>query len=175
MLAPWLVTADQQLPSIGSPGTPSVPPPGSAGLPVKPPQTDAVQGGKTLGDMMTGTPAAGKPVPLKSGPNGTYTSPDPSWAHLIERESSGDPKVTQHGYTDINTGGNEAQGLFQITPKNWNEMGADRYAPSPGQASPLQQAEVAGQLFRNNPSGSDWGAGLPGRESPGGLMKGLGG
>lgn len=57
-------------------------------------------------------------VPLVSRGNGLWGSPSPAWDHLINRESSGRPTVIQSpSVVDGNTGGNEAEGLFQITPK----------------------------------------------------------
>jgi hypothetical protein len=112
-------------------------------------------------------------VPLTPKPNGFWTSPSPAWAHLIQRESGGNPTVVQNGYVDVNTGGNEAEGLFQITPRTWRANGGADFAASARVATPQQQAIVAARIFTRNPSGSDWGAGLPGREDAKQLAAGL--
>lgn len=111
-------------------------------------------------------------VPLIQRPNGTWGSPSPAWDHLIQRESSGNPTIIQQ-IIDVNSGGNEAEGLFQITPRTWQAHGGTEFAPSPRLATPQQQAIVAARIFTRNPSGSDWGAGLPGREDASQLASGL--
>ncbi|WP_198421227.1 transglycosylase family protein [Mycobacterium intracellulare] len=123
---------------------------------------------------MGGIPAhtSGASVPLMQNPDGTITSSNPSWAHLIARESSG--RNVRQGIHDINSGGNEAEGYFQITPRTWAAHGGTQFAPSPLAATPQQQAAIAARILQSNPSGSDWGAGLPGRESAGALLGGLG-
>ncbi|GEM_PF-4168370 len=131
----------------------------------------AVEGnlaGAQLG--MSGMSSTGVPIVQKA--DGTWTSPNPEWAKLIQRESGGDPTIVQ-GIIDINSGGNEAEGLFQITPKTWAQYGGSELAPSAKEATPYQQAEIAARILRKNPSGSDWGAGLDGREDAGKLLAAL--
>ncbi|MCF3939078.1 phage tail tape measure protein [Gordonia sp. GW1C4-4] len=110
-------------------------------------------------------------VPLTQNPDGSWTSPDPAWAHLIERESGGNPAIVQ-GIQDANSGGNEASGLFQIAKGTWSGYGGTEFAPTAGQATPEQQAEVAARIF-NAEGGSPWGSGMPGREDDAGLRAGL--
>ncbi|QXO13286.1 lysin A [Mycobacterium phage Trooper] len=117
-------------------------------------------------------PSSEMTVPLVQNANGTWTSPSPAWAHLIMRESSGNPTIIQQIH-DVNSGGNEAEGLFQITPRTWKAHNGTEFAPSARFATPQQQAIVAARIFTRNPSGSDWGAGLPGREDAKQLAAGL--
>jgi hypothetical protein len=91
---------------------------------------------------------------------------------LINRESSGIPDIIQQ-IQDVNSGGNEAEGLFQITPRTWRANGGTDFARSARLATPQQQAIVAARIFTRNPSGSDWGAGRPGREDASQLAAGL--
>jgi hypothetical protein len=100
--------------------------------------------------------------------SGKWQSSLPGWNHLINRESGG---VNQkQGIVDSNSRGNEAEGLFQITPQTWAGAGGTRFAPNALAATPQQQAEIAAEIFRKNPSGGDWGMGLEGRENPAQLM-----
>ena len=111
-------------------------------------------------------PGAG--VPLIKNPDGTYTSSDPAWAALIKRESGGQNIKQSPSTRDVNSGGNEAFGLFQITPGTWKSHGGQG---SVYDSTPEQQAAVAAQIIQKNPSGSDWGAGLPGRENAQALLR----
>ncbi|AYD86284.1 lysin A [Mycobacterium phage Flare16] len=111
-------------------------------------------------------------VPLTQKANNRWGSPSPAWDHLIMRESGGNPTIIQQ-IIDVNSGGNEAEGLFQITPKTWRAHNGTEFAPTPRFATPHQQAIVAARIFLRNPSGSDWGAGLPGREDAKQLAAGL--
>ncbi|AZG43442.1 phage tail tape measure protein [Gordonia insulae] len=110
-------------------------------------------------------------VPIVQKPDGTWTSPNPEWAHLIQRESGGNPTIVQ-GIQDANSGGNEASGLYQIAKGTWAGYGGTQYAPTAGQATPEQQSIIAAKIF-NAEGGSPWGSGLPGRESDDGLRAGL--
>lgn len=124
-------------------------------------------GGKTLANR-TGN----KTVPLVQNADGTWSSTDPEWDKLIKRESGGNAKIRQQ-IQDSNSGGNEAEGLFQITPKTWAAMGGKEFAESAIGATAQQQAEIAAKILQSNPSGSDWGAGLAGRENASKLLEGL--
>src|SRR5689334_8715366 len=93
-------------------------------------------------------------VPLVDRGNGLWGSSSPAWDHLINRESSGRPKVIQQ-ITDVNSGGNEAEGLFQITPATWRGANGTEFAPSARFATPQQQAIVAARVFARDPGA--WG------------------
>ncbi|MBO0880944.1 MAG: transglycosylase family protein [Mycobacterium sp.] len=143
-------------------GPAPAPPPGAADSPgwnpaLQLPTSPGMFGGGA------GAHQSGFGVPIIQGPGGTWTSPDPAWAHLIQRESGGNPSITQQ-ISDVNSGGNEASGLFQIARGTWVGHGGGAYAPTAGQATPEQQADIAARIFGAN-GGSPWGAGLPGRES----------
>jgi len=121
-------------------------------------------------------PGSEDTIPLKQNPDGTWTSTNAAWAALIARESGGNPTIGQQIADANGTPGspNAAQGLFQITPETWRRAGGDRFAASPSEATPEQQAIIAAAIFNNNPKlGGDWGAGLPGREDPAALRDGL--
>lgn len=134
-----------------------------------------------FGDMVGQKFSGPDMVPIAQNSDGTWTSPNPAWAHLIMRESGGNPSIIQQGYVDVNTGGNEASGLFQIAKGTWASNGGLAYAPTAGQASPQDQARVAARIFKAQ-GGAPWGSGLTGREldddlarfDSGGIARGTG-
>ncbi|WP_244275073.1 phage tail tape measure protein [Mycobacterium europaeum] len=115
-----------------------------------------------------GTPGGSGGVPIYQAADGSWHSSNPAWEHLIQRESSG-RNITQE-ITDSNSGGNEAFGIFQITPDTWKRYGGQG---SVYDSTPEQQAIIAARILQGNPSGSDWGAGMAGRESAQALLAGL--
>lgn len=136
------------------------------------PRTAALLNGTpagTSGTVNVNAQAGG--IPLVQNPDGTWTSSNPEWAKLIKRESGGKANIVQ-GVVDANSGGNEASGLFQIAKGTWAGAGGTKYAPTAGQATPQQQAEIAAAIFKRD-GGSPWGAGLAGRESVDLLRAGL--
>lgn len=142
---------------------------GGAGAPGGGGAAGAAAGGNAA--VGGGTPVAGSGgVPLIKNPDGSYTSSDPEWAKLINRESGGRNIKQSPSTQDVNSGGNEAFGLFQITPGTWSAHGGQG---SVYDSTPEQQAAVAANILRKNPTGSDWGAGMAGRENAQALMKGL--
>ena len=135
-------------------------------------------GAQTAGYMTAAAPriaqlASAVGVPLTHNPDGTITSPNAVWAHLLQRESGG--RNVPQGIKDANSGGNEAEGYFQITPATWRSHGGTDFAPNPMAATAEDQAAVAARILQANPSGSDWGAGGPGRENAADLLAGLSG
>ncbi len=126
-------------------------------------KNNASSSGGGNGDMAGQRFSGPDMVPIVQNSDGTWTSPNPAWAHLIARESGGNPNIIQSGYVDANTGGNEAEGLFQIAKSTWRENGGLAYAPTPGQAAPEDQARVAATIFKRS-GGAPWGSGLEGRE-----------
>lgn len=119
------------------------------------------------GSGSAGSGGSGSGIPLVQNPDGTWTSSDPEWAKLIARESGGIPNRVQ-GIQDANSGGNEASGLFQIARGTWASYGGTQYAPTAGEATPAQQAEIAAKIFNAEGVGP-WG----GRENEAALRAGL--
>lgn len=118
--------------------------------------------------------STGGAIALRKNPDGTYSAVDPEWNKLIQRESGGRADVVQ-GISDANSGGNEASGLFQIAKGTWAGYGGTKYAPTAGEATAEQQAEIAAAIF-NKEGGSPWGSGKGqnfGRENEDALRAGL--
>lgn len=135
-------------------------------------------GGTDTGQQMPASPTGGGTpgafsVPLVQNPDGTWGSPDPEWQKLITRESGG--SLTVPNTHDSNfIAGHPSLGLFQITQPTWEANGGLALAPSPDKASAAQQGQVAANILRRNPSGSDWGLDkYAGREDAGKLLAAL--
>ncbi|WGH20824.1 tape measure protein [Gordonia phage Commandaria] len=157
--------ADVNIDSVGGKSTA----PGE--LPV-PEQTEiAPPSQEDLSGELGGTGSGADTIPLVKNPDGTYSSTDPEWDHLIQRESGGIADRQQE-VIDVNSGGNEASGLFQIAKGTWASNGGTKFAPTAGEATPEQQAEIAAKIF-NEQGGSPWGSGLAGRESDEKLRAGI--
>ena len=152
----WVENWPSNLGSGG--GTPTLITPGGT-----PDPSGGLTGAPTRSDVDT--------IPLKQNPDGTWSSTDPEWDHLMERESGGRADIVQQ-VQDANSGGNEASGLFQIAKGTWKAYGGTKYAPTAGEATPQQQAEIAAAIF-NKEGGRPWGSGLPGRESDEKLRAGI--
>ncbi|MFC3244317.1 transglycosylase family protein [Gordonia humi] len=140
--------------------------------------TGSTSSGSTSSGSSTSTssttssaPSTVDTIPLKKNDDGTYSSTDPEWDHLIQRESGGKADIVQQ-VQDANSGGNEASGLFQIAKGTWDANGGTKYAPTAGQATPEQQAEIAAAIF-NDQGGAPWGSGLAGRENDDKLRAGI--
>ncbi|TWS24510.1 hypothetical protein FK268_12570 [Tsukamurella sputi] len=130
------------------------------------PGATATTGGKSVAGAASAGGAA--TIPLVQNADGTWGSSNPEWNKLIKRESGGDAKITQK-ISDVNSAkGDPATGLFQITGQTWKANGGSAFAPTAGQATPQQQAQVAAAIF--NKSGvQPWG----GRENEAALRAGL--
>lgn len=128
----------------------------------------------SLSTADTGSTSGEDTIELKKNDDGTYAAVDPEWNKLIQRESGGRPDVVQ-GVQDVNSGGNEASGLFQIAKGTWAGYGGTKFAPTAGEATPEQQAEIAAKIF-NKEGGSPWGSGAGqnfGRENEDALRAGI--
>ncbi|WP_270485659.1 transglycosylase family protein [Gordonia jacobaea] len=147
--------------------------------------TSGTSGGSSGSSSPSSSPSTSTPRPapkassvdtiaLKKNPDGTYAATDPEWNKLIQRESGGKADIVQQ-VQDANSGGNEASGLFQIAKGTWAANGGTKYAPTAGQATAEQQAEIAAAIF-NKSGGSPWGSGAGqnfGREDEAKLRAGI--